>query len=551
MKSCKFSAVILLLALAVSLLCAAPVSALADPDVSAPRIVLADPESGEVFFCRNETERAAPASLTKIMTVLLAAEAIERGEAALGDNVMASSNITYDLLDDGSTAGITAGEVLTLENLLQCALVASANEACNIIAEHICGSIPVFIDRMNARAAELGCADTHFANTHGLPNEDHYTTAWDMFLISREALSHDIIARICGMSEITVPATEVSPARSFKNTNALLGDNDWYKGYYYEGASGVKTGHTNAAGYCLVATASRGDINLLSVVMGASAYNREDGSLEVGSFKDTITLFDWVFNNYSWRDVLRTTEVVADIPVEMGETDMVSVRPQTSVKALLPNDFDLKNVERMIVYTNELTGEPLTAPLSAGDVLGDISIYINGKFIERTALVATKSVALSRMEYIRSEVVGFFHNKIVRIVIAVLLFLILLYLVLVVRYYILRQRHLRSKRAARKERDRRAAQIQAQRAAAEEALPRAPQQQRRPAPSVSPQPEQRPAQQAERLPQQPPAEQIPQRPAPAPLPSSPQPEEPALTVDDILSEHRETNRDYYDEFFNK
>ncbi len=528
MKYCKFSATILLLALALSLLFAAPVLALSDPEVSAPRVVLADPDSGEIFYCRNETERAAPASLTKIMTALLAVEAIERGEAALSDNVMASANITYDLLSDGSTAGITAGEVLTLENLLQCALVASANEACNIIAEHISGSIPAFIDRMNARASELGCVDTHFANTHGLPNDEHYTTAWDMFLISRAAVSHDIIARICSMTEISVPATEVSAPRSYRNTNALLGDNDWYNGYFYEGANGVKTGHTQAAGYCLVATAHREDISLLSVVMGAQAFNRDDGTLDVGSFADTVKLFDWVFDNYSWRDVLRSTEVVADLPVAMGATDMVSVRPQSSVKVLLPNDYNLSAFDRAIVYTHEVAGETLTAPISSGDVLGEITVSRDGRVYGRTALVATKSVQLSRVEFMRSEVSGFFHNKTVRIVIAVLLFLILLYLVLVVRYYILRQRHLHSKRAARRERDEREAQAQAaaqkaaaQRPAAQKAAPK-----RQSSPERVPAPEAPPEPQSDGS-----ADEVP-------------------SVDEILSEHTQgRRRDYYDEFF--
>ena len=517
MKSCKFSALILLLALAVSLLCAAPVSALDDPEVSAPHVVLADPDSGEVFFCRDETARISPASLTKIMTVLLAAEAVERGEVSLSDEVMASPNITYDLVDDGSTAGITSGEILTLESLLQCALVASANEACNIIAEHVDGSISVFIDRMNARAGELGCSDTHFANTHGLPNEDHYSTAWDMFLISREAVSHDIFARICSLTEITVPATEVSGPRTFKNTNALLGDNDWYKGYFYEGANGVKTGHTQAAGYCLIATAHREDISLLSVVTGAEATTREDGTLEVGSFADTVKLFDWVFNNYSRRDVLRSTEIVADLPVAMGATDMVSVRPQSSVTVLLPDDYDLSAFDREIVYTHELNGETLTAPISAGDVLGEITVSRGGRVFGRTALVATKSVQLSRMEYIRSEIAAFFRSKVVRIVIAVLLFLILVYVVLVVRYWILRQRHLRSRRAARRERDRRAAENEARAAAAAAAG------KPRPAPPAQPAPEPEP-------------------------PAAKTPDE-TFSAEEIIAEQSSGSRDYYSEIF--
>ena len=466
MKKCKFVSIFLLVSLLLSLLCAGGAWALEDPEVSAPNIVLAELESGEVFFTRDETARIYPASLTKIMTVLLAVEAIERGETALTDPVMASANITYDLESDGSTAGITAGEVLTLENLLQCALVASANEACNIIAEHISGSTEAFIQLMNQRAQELGCTGTHFANTHGLPNEDHYTTAWDMYLISREAVSHEIIANICAMTEITIPATDVSASRTFKNTNALLGDNDYYKGYFYEGASGVKTGHTNAAGYCLIATAERDGLRLLSVVMGAQATEREDGSLDVGSFADTTALFDWAFDNYSYQDILRSTEVVSDLPIAMGSSDVVSVRPQTSIKALLPNDIDMSVFQRELTIFSEEEGQELTAPISAGDVLGEIAVSRNGQVYGRTALVATKSVELSRLEYIKSEVKAFFGLTVVKVIIAVIILLLLLYIVLVVRYRILRARHLRSVRAAKQERARRAAQAEIARARA-------------------------------------------------------------------------------------
>ncbi len=468
MKKNKFAAIFLLVALLVSLLCATSASALTDPEVEAPNIVLAEASTGEILFTRNETARVYPASLTKIMTVLLAVEAIERGETTLTTEVMASGNITKDLEIDGSTAGITAGEILTLEGLLQCALVASANEACNVIAEHIGGSIEAFVNLMNTRAAELGCTDTHFANTHGLPNENHYTTAWDLYLISRQAISHEIIREICAMKEVTVPATDGSESRTLRNTNALLGDNQFYTGYYYEGASGLKTGHTSAAGYCLAATVERDGIELLSIVMGAEATERGNGWLDVGSFEDTVKLYDWAFANFSYREILRTTEVVADLPIEMGTTDMVSVRPQNSILALIPNDLSTSVFDRSITYYHEENGEELVAPLNAGDVLGEIVVSRDGKIYGRTPLISTKSITLSRMEYIKSEVRGFFRSTVVRIILIILILIVLGYAALVVRYHILRRAHLRSVRAARMERDRRAAEAAARAAAEEE-----------------------------------------------------------------------------------
>ena len=413
MKKYKLPALFLLVTVLITALAAPGAWALADPEVSAPNIVLADLDSGEVFFTRAETERIYPASLTKIMTVLLAVEAVERGEISLSDPVMASANITYDLEADGSTAGITAGEVLTLQNLLECALVASANEACNIIAEHVSGNIQDFIQLMNQRAQELGCTDTHFANTHGLPNEDHYTTAWDIYLISREALSHEVFANICSMTEVTIPASETQASRTFKNTNALLGDNDYYQGYAYDGASGVKTGHTSAAGYCLVATATRNNIRLLSVVMGAQATENGDGTLTVGSFVDTTKLFDWVYDNFSYQNILTSTEVVQQLEVAMGESETVDLRPQSAIQALLPSDVDMSAFDREITIFSQEEGQALEAPITADDVLGEITISRDGRVYGRTSLVAAKSVDLSRWEFIKSEIAGFFGHTIV------------------------------------------------------------------------------------------------------------------------------------------
>ncbi|MGI5936081.1 MAG: D-alanyl-D-alanine carboxypeptidase family protein [Oscillospiraceae bacterium] len=430
-------------------------AALEDPDVGAKAVILLETETGDIIYSKNPDERMYPASLTKIMTILMAVEAVEAGQVSLYDVVTASENIGYNLIEDGSTAGIVPGESMTLENLMYCALVASANEACNVIAEYIGGNIPSFIDMMNARAKELGCKDTHFANAHGLHDENHYTTARDMCLITQAAISHSLFMDLCNTPVKEIPATNVSPTRTLSNTNGLINKDSYYKGYYYEYAQGVKTGYTSNAGYCLISTATKDNIHLLCVVMGGVATDKGNGVFDYGNFSDSIKLYEWAFSNFSYQEVLKSTELIAEVPLEMGsDADSVAVRPQRSITYLLPNDMDMDTLHREIVIYNERDGVTLKAPVDAGNILGEIKILKDGKVIGSTYLVAATSVSLSKSYYLKSEIAKVFNNIYVKLIFWALVVLFCGYLALVIRYRILRRRHLRSLRAARMARDR-------------------------------------------------------------------------------------------------
>lgn len=204
---------------------------------------------------------------------------------------------------------------------------------------------------MNARAAELGCTGTNFTNTHGLPDANHYTTAWDFSRIVREAAKHELFMTIASTINYTVPDTNVSSERVLESTNSLVNPtNPLYPGDWgYEYAKGIKTGHTNDAGYCLASSAEKDGVKLLSVVLKSEAYQQDDGSWYYGNFADTRTLFEWGFNNFSYQDVLKSTETVTEVPVAMGaDADTVTARPSTTIRAFLPNDVDLTAVERTI-----------------------------------------------------------------------------------------------------------------------------------------------------------------------------------------------------------
>ncbi len=451
MKKIRILPLFLLILILVSAFMPLEAGAVEMPDIQANAVMLLDEASGNIIYSKNEDSQVYPASLTKIMTVLLAIEAAERGEVALTDYVTASSNISYDLIDDGSSAGIVAGEMMTLENLLYCAMVASANEACNIIAEHVGGSISGFIDRMNARAAELGCTGTNFANTHGLPNTNHYTTAKDFSLIAMAAVSNPLFMQICNTATWIIPATNESEERVLSNTNGLINkDSEHYPGYYYEPAAGVKTGHTDAAGYCLISTATKNGMTFLAVVMGAKAADK-GGSMDYGHFSESIKLYNWVFDNYSYRDILKITALVAEVPVEMGsDAGFVTLHPQSAVKALLPNDEDIDSYEQKITIYSQEEGEGLYAPVEAGEVLGEITIERDGIVYGSSQLVASSSVSLSYGKYIKSQIGKTLKKPIVIIAIIIVLALFCAYVYLVVRYNAQKKKYMRDMQRRRR-----------------------------------------------------------------------------------------------------
>lgn len=252
-------------------------------------------------------ERRSPASLTKIMTGLLAVEALDNGQCSMTDMVTAGQDCLTGLGDDSSNSGIMPGETMSFKDLFYCAMIHSANEACNVLATYISGSISAFVEQMNKRAEELGCTDTHFLDPNGLSNDGHYTTAHDLYLITREALKHPDFMTACNTVYYETEATNMNPPRQMYNSNALLTSGGYYgDSYVYDGAAGVKTGYTRAAGYCLVSTAQKNSINALAIVMGCSGQlnSGADWNGEYNNFVSSITLYDWLFDNFSYRTIL-------------------------------------------------------------------------------------------------------------------------------------------------------------------------------------------------------------------------------------------------------
>lgn len=397
-------------------------------EVLAKAALLADPDTGEILYARNIHDKLYPASLTKVMTALLVIEAVDEGRIAMDTVLTASESAISNLPDDGSNAGIKVGEELTVEQLLHCILVVSANEACDILAEGISGSVEDFVARMNERAAELGCENTHFMNTNGLQSVEHYTSAWDMYLITREARTHDVFLRICNTKFYEVPPTNVNPSpRKYYTTNYLI-STARNADYLYKGANGVKTGSTSDAGYCLVATAERGERVLLSVVLGAERVTREDGTKDTQSFSETIRLFDYGFDGFQRAVILDTLELIDEVSVTLSqEQNTVKVHPAESIERLIPSDITVEDITRTVTFH----AESVEAPVQKGQVLGTVTLSYGDTVYATVDLLADEDVSASRLLVFQRDMLEFLGSAKFKIGAAAAAGVILLILVLV------------------------------------------------------------------------------------------------------------------------
>ncbi len=416
--------------------------ALEKPQIKSARSVLVgDMESGRILLAENAYTRSEPASITKMMTILLAVEAIERGDASLDDMVTASTTCNADLTEDSSTSNIYPGEVMSLKDLLYCAALASANEACNIIAEHIAGSVSAFVDKMNERAEELGCSGTHFANTHGLPNPDHCTTARDLFLIACEAMHHELFAELCSTASYTTSATNNANERSLSNSNALINSKSVYGDHYvYEGAKGIKTGHTDAAGFCLVSAAERDGIQLIAVVLGASGDTEKREYFD--NFEDSITLLDWVFDNFSYRTLVSVEDIVGTQPVLDGERQgKVNLSPTEAISALVPEDINVYQLKKDIKLYNDSISE-----VKEGDELGELTLSdADGNIFGTVKLVAAGDIVYGESggaEDVQPTGLSDMQKTAIIIVCAILLVIVAIVALAVVR----RRRYVKARR---------------------------------------------------------------------------------------------------------
>ena len=386
-----FFCAVLLLALC-PLAGAAEEKALPTLDIKAKAALLVDQNTGKIVYGKNEHEELYPASLTKIMTALLVLRAVDEGKLSMDQSISASESAFETLPDDSSSANIKAGEVLTVRQLLECLLIVSANEAGTILAEAVSGSVSAFVEEMNAEAAVLGCENTHFVNPTGLHDPQHYTSAWDLWLITQEALKHEDFLAICDTIKSIIPATNLSPERTLRTTNYLL--DTWRAlGYRYRNAHGIKTGSTSDAGYCLVSSAEKGELHLLSVVLGCERVVDDSGKADVQSFSETKRMFEWGFENFSYKTVQSVNDMLASIPVTLSqETNSVVLHPAEDVVVLLPNVLSSDDLKRVIRFAKE----SVEAPVQAGEPLAEAVLSYGDTVYATIPLVALSDIEASR-----------------------------------------------------------------------------------------------------------------------------------------------------------
>lgn len=374
--------------------------------VRAKASALIDLDAGALLYGGNIDAQIYPASLTKIMTCMIA---LERGN--LDDILTVSESSQQDLVIGGSTANLKVGEQISLRELLYCVMVSSANEACNVVAEYISGSISGFVALMNEYATALGMTSTHYANTHGLHSDEHYTTVRDLSTLVRWAWQHELFREFSTVTKHVVPATNLSEERELHTTNYLTSGLVVGK-YYYEKAAGIKTGFTSKAGGCLISTAQDGDKHLLSIVVGCDTIENDDGTTTDERFTETKKLLEYGLNHFSLVQVLSDTTMAGMPEVLYAEgRGSVVVRAKDNISVLLPDGFDVSKIEMQVSYTS---GPPLEAPLEAGQTVGTVTAVYEGKPIASCDLVTLTAVARSVPEYVAdkaNEAVGGFFGR--------------------------------------------------------------------------------------------------------------------------------------------
>ena len=393
--------------------------------VQAKAALLVDMDTDYIMYEQNAYEKVYPASITKVMTAALVLDAVQDGTLSLDQMITAGDTAWQGLDSSSSNQNIQVGEQMSVKDLLYCLMVASANEAANILAVAVAGSIENFVGMMNAKAAELGCTGTHFVNPDGMPDDDHYTTAYDLYLIGKYAMQNEQFRTIVSTKEYYVEPTNMTEnRRHFYNTNGLL-SNMKYSGYYYEYCIGIKTGSTDAAGYCLLSAAEKDGQRLICVMMGCENPKDAEGNIQRLQFTESAKLLDWGFKNFSYQTILNSADPVAEVPVTLStECDYVSVAVDGSIEAQLPNDVTSEDFQ----WTTDLP-ESVEAPVHAGDVLGTLTVTLDGETYGTVNLVAVNDVERSQMLVIKQKISTVLHSwqfiLIVVLVIALVLALVI------------------------------------------------------------------------------------------------------------------------------
>lgn len=333
---------------------------------NAKSAILIETSTGEILYQKNANERLAPASMTKIMSLILIMENIENGNLKWNDIVVVSKNASSM---GGSQIFLETNEMMTVEDLVKGICIASGNDATVALAEKIAGTEKAFVKLMNDKAKNLGLKNTNFVNATGLDAEGHYSSAHDMSVMARELVRHE---KILEFSSIYEDYLRKNTAKKFwlVNTNRLV--------KFYSYIDGLKTGYTGDAGYCLTATGKKNDMRLISVVMGEE--NTDNRTT------DTLAMLDYGFNMYSIDKVISKDDSLGEVKINLGDEEKVSVRVKNDITILNNNQKEKKNV------TYEIKLDKINAPVKKGDTVGSVKLYEDGRYMYSEEITVVNNI---------------------------------------------------------------------------------------------------------------------------------------------------------------
>ncbi|MGI6030235.1 MAG: D-alanyl-D-alanine carboxypeptidase family protein [Eubacteriales bacterium] len=411
---------------------------LSSRDIVSSGFYLVDSVTGTVLAEKNIHEQRPVAGLAKMVTALVV---LEKGN--INETITISEEAGTRFGRDNRVVDLKPGEEMQVQDLLYCMLLAPSNEAAYALAEYVGdGSVPQFVEMMNQLAAAAGCQETHFTNPNGTDEEGQYSTPYDMYLLGRYAMANPRYMEICSAVHKQVPATNLTDARYFLTDNRLISPSK-EDTYYYSAARGMASGYTNGAGYCLVTSAQRSNMQLICVVMGGKVYGEEE---LISSYVDAKNAMVKTFETLQSYSVAKAGDMVKEVAVAAGAMDHVSLGPQQDVRMLLPADAEAEDVT--VEYT---LPDLIKAPVKTGDVVGTMKVLYQGVECGSYALSALMDVRQSFFGAIGYYLGLFFRNIVVRILLVLFVLFLIFYIRLTIvvnhkRQQQLKDNHMRKSR---------------------------------------------------------------------------------------------------------
>ncbi len=392
------------------------------PEITASSYVIYNPDNDEVVDGKNENVKMYPASLTKMLTALTVVDLCEDLDGTI---ITVSENAVTSLYGtQSSTAKLKIGEKFSVKQMLYLMLLPSGNDAANALAEHFCGNNSSFAKKMNEKAKEIGMKNSNFCNPHGLHDDNHYTTARDLAVLSDAYLENEILYNIAKCIDYTVPATNLQGERQIRTTNFMLIEGS---GYYYPYATGLKTGNTDKAGRCLAASAEKNGVRYICILLDTPEKWVRKGYIR-SDFLEAVEIFEYAFKTYEFVKIAEAGTVVANLPVFETFSKTTDLVLKNDVYATLPKGTDLSQLKTDFIPENLVDNVYLNSPVNSGQVSGNVNFILNNRVIGSCNTVAKNTVKPNGL-------IVFWHtvDLYVYIFLGVIAFVLLCFVFLIIR----------------------------------------------------------------------------------------------------------------------